>query len=567
MRIEFGSRPQRPVPDKEANIGSGWGGRFFAEAVELPAGRYRARIQIMFSEFAKGEHVRITARSVRTGRVLDEVTLFADLSNRPASDQNYLSFVLESGGFIELSGHVAAHCETTLLRYITILDDPSGDVANKDFFFTNAPVPSVRGLKEVNFGTTGICNASCIHCPTNKKTFRMPHGVMSAALFEKIVNELAQGGFAGEIFFGLFAEPFEDPILIDRLKLIKRLLPSSPISIATNAALYDPLKHAEIIEYADHIAMHVEALDPDLYNRLMHPLKADRVIPKINAIIDLARQKKRRNILSVTTPVHKENLSQVRGLTNYFLEKGITANFNSLSSRAWEGGLYPTMSIVPAGGLCFPSAIADTLFIDWDGAVVPCCFDFSKSMPLGNLNFQRIDEVFTSAEYRAMYETFRRGEWSSREACSKCRSDDLGTVKKLVSVLASSSGERSTFYPPESFQITLAASRGANGVIVSEKDAEDGTVVYGPYVHVSPGRYRIFHDLRILRATEESAIYVDVCVEMHDQIVHKRLEISPDGVVDPDIEFFHEGNGRLEFRIFKSGDIIFEHHGSTLVRI
>ena len=54
-------------------------------------------------------------------------------------------------------------------------------------------------------------------CPTNKPNRRMPHGRMSMELYAKIVRELAAGGYKGIVMFGLFAEPFEDRFLIERV--------------------------------------------------------------------------------------------------------------------------------------------------------------------------------------------------------------------------------------------------------------------------------------------------------------------------------------------------------------
>ena len=103
---------------------------------------------------------------------------------------------------------------------------------------------------------------------------------MSLELFTKIVTELAEGGFPGWFLFGLFGEPLEDPSLEQRLRLIKQLLPQARISIATNCGVYDPGKHAFIVELADDIGVHVEAISPEIYDRLMAPLKAGARLPK-----------------------------------------------------------------------------------------------------------------------------------------------------------------------------------------------------------------------------------------------------------------------------------------------
>ena len=452
------------------------------------------------------------------------------------------------------------------MRLLTILDDPTGSVVASDFDFPTSTQPAIRDIKEVSFGTTGICNASCVHCPTNKKGFAMPHGRMDAALFEKIIRELAAGGFTGQINFGLFAEPMEDTILLERLKLIKELLPDSPTTIATNAALYDPQKHWEVLDYVDHIAIHVEAMTPEVYDRLMHPLKSERVIPKINQLIEGLRLRER-NIANITTPVHKDNLSEVGRIAEYARDNGVDYNFTSLSGRAWEGGQYPKLSIAPTGGLCRPNVLLDWLFIDFDGLVLPCCFDFSRSLPLGDLNHQTIEEMFSSPTWQSMFDTFKRGDWSSKGACSRCRADDAGEIVRLVDGLTSDVKSSLRRFPANSFRSAASTRRNPDGGIVADPEAPDSVLVYGPYVRAQPGRYRVYHDLRVLTASATCAIELDVCVGYRKTIARKRIGVSKENDFEATIDFENTDDDVLEFRVHKSGNVSFEYKGARLLRL
>ena len=531
MRMEIINRPQRPVPDADDLMRPRWGGRFFQEIIELPPGKYRARVQIMFSEFAENEPIRIAVQHLANQQFLDEKSVRADLQNREDSDHIYLSFALDNRALVEFSGRVSANCETTLLRRITVLDaspetdlstgprhkspfHPSRCVQTNDnssetsglgaFRSAPGPEPSIRGFKKITFGTTGICNASCIHCPTNKVGFRQRTGSMDFVLFKKILAELRDGGFGGEIFFGLFAEPLEDRLLLDRIKLIKKLFPTLRISVATNLALFEPQKHSEIIDLIDHCSIHIEALTPEVYNRIMHPLKAERVFPKVNAAIRIARGKGEGRV-SITTPVHRENLGEVSGLFNYFTAQGASVRFTSICSRAWEGGIYPKMALSPVGVACSPVVLTDETFIDWDGVVLPCCFDFSKSMPLGNLNNQTFEDVFASREWRELAETFRGGEWSSRPACSRCRVDQPKPVEKLVTSLTALVESRARHFPALKFRPTSQATRAPDNTITVEITAKDGCSVFGPYTRAESGKYRVHHEFRIREASARQA--------------------------------------------------------------
>ena len=68
VRAEVGSRPQRPLPDSPGAIGEQASGRFLSEIMSLALGRYRARVQIVFSEFAKGDPIVVNVQTLHRPR-------------------------------------------------------------------------------------------------------------------------------------------------------------------------------------------------------------------------------------------------------------------------------------------------------------------------------------------------------------------------------------------------------------------------------------------------------------------------------------------------------------------
>eukprot|EP01037_Dinobryon_pediforme_P036607 gene36607-43630_t len=107
------------------------------------------------------------------------------------------------------------------------------------------------------------------------------------------------------ILFGLFGEPFEDPLLEERIKYTKRRRPDLSIDIATNGLLATPTKVSRIINDVRRISIHVEAVSQELYNKLMAPLKAREVFPHIDELI-----KRFGGQISVTTPLHQSNVHE-----------------------------------------------------------------------------------------------------------------------------------------------------------------------------------------------------------------------------------------------------------------
>jgi radical SAM protein with 4Fe4S-binding SPASM domain len=538
------------------------GGQFFSEIVRLPPGTYVAKVQIMFSEHAAGELVQIGARLSSDGAELDRLELTAIPQNRTRSDDLYLNIEVDEEHSVEIFGHVSANCSTTLLRYITIVSTEGGSAKAEDFYFQEGAPRLISDLECVIFGTTAVCNASCLHCPTNKEHRRgLPNGFMGFEVFSKILRQLSEEDYKGWFLFGLFGEPLEDPLLEQRLLLIKKVLPRASISIATNCGVYDPNKHAFIVELADDIGVHVEAVSPEVYNRFMHPLRADRVFPKIVSLLSIDKNSK----VHITTPAHKGNLAEIPNIRAYF--KRFSArepHFTQIGNRSWEGGPWSRLSLAPVGGWCAPSSLR-TFVIDWDGAVLACCRDFSKSAKLGDLTTQTIREVLNGQPWLNMVDIHRTKSWTRREGCARCRGDSYDATQTIIQPLLALS-DRAQSFAASDFKTVPGVLQQAEGKTSVAKEIPDGVVVYGPYRRLAPGHYRVSHFVEVTKVgTSKASMELDIVKDGVEQIAVRNFPIATVGPVELDLEFRADG-AVTEFRVAKK-DLDFVHKGAIVRQI
>lgn len=554
QRVQFDPAPVSPLPYRAL------GGRFFSEALRLPAGRYAARVQIMFSEQAAGETIRVGARLFASQVLLDQQEFEAIPQNRDKLDRLYLRFSLDEESTIEIFGHASANCATTLLRFITLLST-DGQVSEEDFYFQGYVKPAIKDLTEVIFGTTAVCNASCIHCPTNKEHRRgFPHGYMDFELFSRIIHELSAGSYAGWFLFGLFGEPLEDPLFEKRLRLIKELLPRSAIAIATNCGVYDPKKHDFILDLADTIAVHVEAVNPEIYNRFMHPLKAERSFPRILSLLSRNHDNK----VYITSPIHKGNLSELTNIRDYFLSHGSAEpQFTQISNRCWEEGPWNQLSLAPIGGFCAPDYLK-TLVVDFDGAVLGCCLDFSKSNRLGDLTTQSVAEVLDGPAWGELFDIHRTKDWCKKTACSRCRSDQPNEIQRIVQLMVG--GDKMQRFPASAFRLVPGIGRDDDGRSRIGQDAPNGTVIFGPYRRLDSGRYRVTHSVEVTGHRKRgAALELDILKDCSAKIAERKILVERRGGLELDLEFETDG-GVIEFRIGQTG-VEFIHGGAILAQL
>lgn len=274
-------------------------------------------------------------------------------------------------------------------------------------------------FKAVIIGTTGLCNASCVHCPTGKaETAHVPRTPMPMSLFERIIDEIAETGrtIRGQMSFGLFGDGLLDPYVVRRAEMVRRKLPHVWLSINTNGAAYNPKRHRSLKDYASIIAVHIESLDPDVYNRLMAPLQLKNVLPKIEQILeDFPKQ------VDISIPTSRLNVDELPDLREFFSKRGaLNVRSDPLSARcADDHALFDELARSSEPGSC-RADILDDLIIDCDGTVLLCCNDFQRQEPVGNLMQDSLFTVLDGMRRSQVAEILDGGGWSTMKTCSKC---------------------------------------------------------------------------------------------------------------------------------------------------
>ena len=277
-------------------------------------------------------------------------------------------------------------------------------------------------FRYVNLGTTGTCNASCIHCPTGKvATAHVPRGMMPMALYERIIDGIADSDFpvTDQIAFGLFGDALVDPLVVKRAEYLRSKLPTTRLSINTNGAAFNHDRHSPLKDLATLIVLHCESIFPETYNDLMRPLRAERVFPKIEQLLEAFD-----GIVSVSVPLSRKNLEEAGEIRKWFMSRGATeVVFDPLSSRCSEDRtLFDTLALNPAKIACGPE-IMDDLIIDTDGMVLMCCQDFQRIEGIGDMGGPDLETMLADPRREAMRRRLRSGKHDEIQTCNRCYAD------------------------------------------------------------------------------------------------------------------------------------------------
>ncbi len=277
-------------------------------------------------------------------------------------------------------------------------------------------------LNGVAIGTIGLCNASCVHCPTGKaSTAHVPRGVMPMKIFRKVIDGIADNGVAvrSHIGFGLFGDGLLDPHVVERARYVHAKLPDVILAVNTNGAAYNRARHAALFEHVTFLSLHCESLDAATYDRLMRPLRLKNLWPKYRMILEDFPGKVR-----VSVPVSRANRDQLQDIRSMFLACGAyEVVFDPMSSRCTQDrALFDALALSPVRIRC-DAAVTRDLIVDCDGMVLPCCNDFGREQPIGDLAEQGFTETLTSLARRQFAELMERQAHDEIDPCRRCYSD------------------------------------------------------------------------------------------------------------------------------------------------
>jgi hypothetical protein len=388
---------------------------------------------------------------------------------------------------VEFVGTAGGLSQAPMLRHLRLLSGVGALMASREAFRDDRFPFSTHRLSSVLLGTTNHCNASCPHCPANKPMLaHQPTGVMSMAMFEKLLDGLGEIALEDRVWFGVFGEPFLDPTLEAKLEMLRRRFPDIHVGVSTNAAAIDLARAERIFELLSTLQIHVEAVTPARYDALMQPLRAAEALPKIDHLVKAFPGR-----VQITSPLHRGNLTEADAIRERWGAHGVPVVFVPLLNRSTIRTGARKMALWPVPGFA-QSDLVEVLTVDWDGAVLATCDDFLRRQPLGSLEKQSLAEIMSGSARRTLHENLSAFRWaelpSFRDAVVDCQAR-LG----LQSQSPNGAVTRKWVLPPDTFRLRADARWAGNRIVVETPSpaSSDAPVIYGPYLSLAAGRYSV----------------------------------------------------------------------------
>jgi len=283
---------------------------------------------------------------------------------------------------------------------------------------------------------TNICNLKCPLCTTGSGEMERPGGKMDLNTYKNILDKMGD-----DIYFLLLYHQGEPYINKNFLKFVEMAKAKKIYTTTSTNAHYfdDETIHATIDSGLDSMIVSLDGVTQDVYEHYRVKGKVDKVIESARRFMEIKKQRGSKTpIIALQFLVMQHNEHQLDDVKKLAKEIGVDRLLiknievhNVQEAKDWlpindkyrrynfDG---QTLKVKNQSRKSCPRVWKTTL-INWDGTVVPCCFDKNGEFPLGNIkNNKSFEEIWRGNAF----DDFRKNLIHDRENIDMCDNCNQG---------------------------------------------------------------------------------------------------------------------------------------------
>ena len=302
--------------------------------------------------------------------------------------------------------------------------------------WTNKPIQWGVPIS-ITFEPTTSCNLRCPECPSGKREFTRPTGMLQNDFFKSTIDELYK-----EISYLIFyfqGEPFLNPNFLDMVKYASAK--NIYTATSTNAHyLTDAVAKQTVESGLSRLIISIDGTTQETYEQYRIGGDLKKVIEGAENVVKWKKE------LRSKTPhiifqflVVKPNEHQIKDVEVLAKKIGVDeVRFKTAQMYDYVNGnkLIPTIEKYSRykkqtdGTYTIKNEMLNhcwrlwhSTVITWDGLVVPCCFDKDAQHQLGNLKTESFKKMWQGNKYQ----NFRSAVLRSRSEIDICKNCTEGT--------------------------------------------------------------------------------------------------------------------------------------------
>lgn len=270
---------------------------------------------------------------------------------------------------------------------------------------------------EVRYEVTDHCNASCIMCPRDEHKEGREHGIMDQAQYERSIDEVVLLG-AKQIVLTGFGEPMLDKNL--EKKIAYATSKGLSTYFITNGSVLTSKRAKGILEAGlSEMRVSFYGMKTETYNAVMQGLDFEKTKQGLMEFINLRNEMKAKTKIQISYLVLPENETDTDEFREFWeplveaIEIWKPHNFGD--GRNYRERL-ENVSVKKTCG----RPENGPLQIQWNGEVIPCCYDYNNKIILGNAFETPVLEVLNSPKYRLLRYAHKMKKFSLFPYCDQC---------------------------------------------------------------------------------------------------------------------------------------------------
>ncbi len=289
----------------------------------------------------------------------------------------------------------------------------------------------------ISIEPTTSCNLRCPECPSGKREFTRPTGMLSQAFFKEMIDSVHKR--VTYLTFYFQGEPYLNPDFLTMVSYASQK--KMYCSTSTNAHYLDEENARKTVESGlDRLIISIDGTTQESYSNYRIGGELNKVIEGTRNIL---RWKKKLNsktphvifqFLVVKANEHQiedvKRLAKELGVNELRLKTAQVYDYKHGNPLLPENQRYSRYRKEPDGNYTIKNNLNNHCWrlwsaavITWDGLVVPCCFDKDARHQMGDLKKSGFEQVWKNAGYR----NFRSSVLRSRKEIGICSNCSEGT--------------------------------------------------------------------------------------------------------------------------------------------
>jgi len=280
-----------------------------------------------------------------------------------------------------------------------------------------------------------MCNLRCPLCPTGRGVLARPPGRMALADLKGVVDEIAPYAYRVELYN--WGEPLLHPEIFDMIAYVSQRHISVGLSSNLNH-LDDNMARRLVDSGLNQLVVSIDGATQESYEAYRRRGRLDVVLKNLELLLETRRVLKRRGPFIIWRMlVGKHNEREIEAVRTMASEMGVDAfatgplfvdTKDPKQVEQWvpsDSRYSPyacTMSEMENTWHC--RDLWESMVINWDGGVAPCCWLHDPQFDFGNVRHQTVREIWNGPSYISARRVISRHEEEPNGVstiCHRCR--------------------------------------------------------------------------------------------------------------------------------------------------